>query len=243
MNFFVVSFSSIFTVRELRRYRTLFRSRDLTKARNSIEYDKQNNVVNVLLYISMGPLSPNNRAVLRKEFSKRIPNGKAKLTLLPTSISQYFAYTSYLSSMRSLFKGSSFQLLISFPIPSNITDSDHIATYLKSEMNIIFSNIKKISFSSQDTNTSAINPIFVMVSTLNGAAIPRRFFDAKNYIESNVSYKAVLIDSVARIKAPSNALCANLQYLPKDIINTLSFTQKVILSRILFRIMIKKNAV
>ena len=243
MNFSVVTFSSIFTTRELRRYRTLFRSRDLTKTRNSVNYNKRDKEVNALFYISMGPLSPNNRAILRKEFSQRVLNGKVKITLLPTSLSQYLAYTSYLSTVNALLKGSSFQFLITFSIPSDVTTSDQLRMYLKSERNAVFSNLNTIMASYQDSSPFTFNPIFITLPTLNGSSTPRRYSPIKQYYNIPISYTNILADSVSLIKKPSYALCTNLQSSSKNLISVLAYVQKTILFHILFRVDIKKNAI
>ncbi len=227
MNFNIPSSSSNFTARELRRYRSLFRARDLSKARDLItpnQSTKNSYTVNIVAYVSRGPLSPNKRSAIRKEIIPQGSVSSVQLSLFPTALSQYFTNSSYLQNRRSLFKGSSFQRIITFKVPSEITGVDNVAAYIKTQTQLFFANLNKVA--SPEGGSVAFNPLVIFFPTQVGSATPRRFNRIKDYINlpgtANDNYR----QQIGLLESSSHKLVKLVTQAPILIVQKLTHTQK-----------------
>lgn len=191
------------SIRELRRYRTLYRSRSLLTARSSVAISEAGSLSKILLNISRGAISPNNRVTLRKTLSKRFPASEIKLTLLPTSLSQLQNVPSPLRNVRALLKGSSFQRQVTFKVPSGITSEDERHTYTKGQRHALLETIKKLNLASFEGGTFTRNPSLIISPVVKGAYTPLRFTQTANIVAKRESYKEVLCFQLAQITKPT----------------------------------------
>ncbi len=227
MNFNIPSSSSNFTARELRRYRSLFRARDLSKARDLItpnQSTKNSYTVNIVAYVSRGPLSPNKRSAIRKEIIPQGSVSSVQLSLFPTALSQYFTNSSYLQNRRSLFKGSSFQRIITFKVPSEITGVDNVAAYIKTQTQLFFANLNKVA--SSENGSAAFNPIVIFFPTQVGSIAPRRFCRIKGFINEPITFKENIRQQINLIESSSQKIVKLVTKAPQQVINKLTHPHK-----------------
>ncbi len=243
MSFTTASSSSNFTARELRRYRFLFRARDLSKVRDLITTNQSNNVngytVNILAYVSRGPLSPNNRSAIRKEITPQGSVSNVQLSLFPTSLSQYFTSTSYLQNRRSLFKGSTFQRVISFKVPSDIKGVDNVAAYIKTQAQIFFANLNKVA--SSENGSAAFNPIVIFFPTQVGSIAPRRFCRIKGFINEPTTFKENTRQQINLIESSSQKIVKLVTKAPQLVVNKLTHPHKRIWFLIKYGVCARKS--
>lgn len=224
------------SIRELRRYRTLYRSRSLLTARNSVATSEAGSPSKILLNISRGAISPNNRVALRKTLSKRFPASEIKLTLLPTSLSQFQNVPSPLRNVRALLKGSSFQRQVTFTIPSDLISEDERQTYIKGQRHALLETIKKLNQASFEGGAFMRNPSLIISPVAKGALTPLRFTQTTNIVAKRESYKEVLCSQLAQITKPTIDLYTTIRTPLSAVISPL----KAAHYQILFALLCKK---
>lgn len=111
------STTSNLSVREFRKFIALARSRDFFWTLKDIKNTKEKKGV-ILIYGTRDTLSPLQRRGLREQLNT-YSNMEITYTLFSTAFSQQIAAFSNFNKIRSIFKGSVFQIKITFPYESN----------------------------------------------------------------------------------------------------------------------------
>ena len=198
------STSSFFTTRELRRYRSIFQTRNLIKPRVNTatlsKINKDTKQVNALFFVSSGAISPNSRAIIRKQFSQS--NFSIKFPLYPTALSQKFAAPSFLKSVRSLLKGSSFQRIVTFKIPSEMQNEVEISQYLKDERSNFVENFNSINIAADGLRIS-FRTTTVFFPTGIGSIVPMRFSNVANFLQKRNSFADIYLNQVSIFQSQS----------------------------------------
>ncbi len=198
MDFRLNTASSIFTTRELRRYRILYRSRDLQQAQinpKTAPNQKAKPQLNVVVFGSRGPISASFRSTIRKQLAPVKAYSQYKVTLFPTSLSQNFTSPSYLKERRSILKGSSFYREFNYNHPKNESDLEKVYSS-------IFANLNQ--FKEKTKGDTLLKPAIVFFPTTSGVSFPRRFSTAiKLRDQFNISTQEIARRQIAQITSPA----------------------------------------
>lgn len=191
--------SSIFTNRELRRYRSLYRSRTLLRAQQ-VEITNRNEV-SITLFGSIALLSASIRPLIRKNFTNN--SWQYKVYLFSNSLSQAFTSISYLKERGSLLKGSSFYRTITFTLPKNQPIYNEYA-YISKQLCEIFNRFDLINKSTSESSAEVafLNPILIYRPTKFGIITPRRFSEARRYIYQEISNFDILNQQLKYLNSP-----------------------------------------
>lgn len=165
-----------FSTRELRRFRVLTQSRDLITTIENSTSNKSTDVKSevCVTYTIFGsrptptPLQCNQIRAKLKAFS---PKCDIKLVLLPVTLSQQVGSLSRSSQERSLFKGSSFQIILDFKF-ENKESVDYSG--INSVRYSFIEQFKSLT-TVEGENGYEFKPLLCFVPTRLGAVVPYRF--------------------------------------------------------------------
>ncbi len=168
----------------------------------------------------MGPLTPKLRSIIRKDFSRIVPNSNIKISLLSTALSQNIRHSTYLQEIKSLLKGSAFQRLITFNIPTTIKEQEAATSYVSEQIKFFFDNLKKIGTS--EVNFSMFNPVAVFFPTKEGSLLPRRYSNINGYLSKTKPAKLCALENISLVNTPIISICNTLEVASKKLLFILS---------------------
>lgn len=173
-----------FTSSELVLLQKLYRSRNFQV---KIDPQQGKNETRFLVYGSINALSSEQRAAFRQYVAKINPLfTKIKRSLFASSVSKTVIGFSSLTSLKNIFKGTTYELEISF------CNSDKISVY---EMRIsCLDQLLKLRFN--DDSTFNFTPSLIIVVGSDGQISPMRYADQKKLLTANSGLKIAIRQQV-----------------------------------------------
>ena len=184
MNTFNINSIITFTARELRRLRIFKRTRDLWSKKKSIKITTSNiNIYSCILYGTRDTLSPNQRGLLREQvmnilhkqnqqYSSIVKNNTKidiQISLFSGLMNQQQNIFTYLSTIRNILQGTTFQRVIKLPFL--VENKYNWFSQIKNRVSII-ETLKSVS----------IKPSIIYIPTKISTILPIRI-DQLNKIE------------------------------------------------------------
>ncbi len=227
--------TTTFSFRELRSLQMLYRSRELANLWRSTQIASGANspIKRELTYIyygSRGALSPNQRALFRAQLSRiaTFQGGSIKFTLFPTPVAQSIRSFSFLSNIRSLLKGTSYQRAIRIPF-TNPSSGQEILTQSQVQQSVsqfqrynFFTRLKTIQLT-EETRFD-FKPGLSFFPTTFGAKTPRRYNQLMFTVKAAIPLQSQVGLCASRVNLPGLIVFSTLLYFTK----TLSATNKEI---------------